>query len=488
MMRHTLLAFVCVAVSTVASAAFWPFSLFDDVNAAATPELVTSNGVTKTRLGTLYRDNLVVVDVDISKAQGVITNIVAGNNIIVEETAPGTRTISAIESRKMDDMVVWAVTNHDGYVEFVDTGDRIATTGQVHEVARDLYAHEVFSDTLFTNYAGRINALARQQGDLNNRVTYGVDLAIRGVSNRVTSCEASVSKLIGSVGAQMPREVCLEYATRGVPALKCTLPAGNTALFVLCEDGRYRDASTIQLPFVPGYPTDSVTNMLGWTFTRANLYRTFGADIMWTSDFTPTAENLAKKVSAVCGGIGYPQYYGRESTAFELLCDILATDRKAVLRGDPYLVYQTNAVKFANLRVVSEQLYGYAADAHSEIIRMRSKVDGIEAPDYSRDNTLLVNTIERVYSDKIVDDLGIFLKETVYPSDDLSLEWANEYTDNAIQSSLLSVTNGLISATNPAFSDAVSKVASELIRTAISDLDGSSSVSDVVNALKSIGK
>ena len=103
MMRHTLFALVCAAVSTVASSAFARHTTNTcidrsgdiAVRTAAVFGPVVSNGVTKARLGSLYRDSLVVLDVALPSSAGVITNLVAGDNITIDSPMPGVRRISA---------------------------------------------------------------------------------------------------------------------------------------------------------------------------------------------------------------------------------------------------------------------------------------------------------------------------------------------------------------------------------------------------------
>ena len=105
-MRYTLLALVCAAVSPVAVCAFARPTIDTRLDragdmavyAAAVSGPVADNGVTKVRLGSLYRDSLVVTDVALPVAGGTITNLVAGDNIVIDSPAPGVRRISATAS------------------------------------------------------------------------------------------------------------------------------------------------------------------------------------------------------------------------------------------------------------------------------------------------------------------------------------------------------------------------------------------------------
>ena len=112
-MRYTRLTAVLGVLLALPSLAFditSPSPWFDDT---PVPEAglshdtaydVTSNGVTKTQLQHLYRDDYIVTGVDLSDVSGGITNLTAGDNVVIEDVGSDgkVKRISAVGGLEQD--------------------------------------------------------------------------------------------------------------------------------------------------------------------------------------------------------------------------------------------------------------------------------------------------------------------------------------------------------------------------------------------------
>ena len=313
-MRQTLLALVCAAVSTVASAAFWPFSMFsDDATATAVPTSVTSNGVTKTRLGNLYRDNLVVIDVDMSKAQGGITNLV-----IVASNLCNVASNLVVVSMKAD-----------------RTSLRL----------NDLY--------------------------LSNKVESTI---LHGVTNQVDLLYMSVSNINLRLPDPAPYQA-VSVVSQFSPAFRVTASDGFR-MDVLCTDGTYHDLQET-LSSTVGHPVMkySVTNLYGHAFANGYLNALYSGLIDWTEGFTPTAANIDRPITDVCAVSGFPDFYGRTATVREVVCDILSRDADNWLDDAKVAGHERDYVPLADvLRAVRTSL-AYGRKAHEAVAQLRTDYD-----------------------------------------------------------------------------------------------------------------
>lgn len=168
-MRHTrLAAFLGVLLALPAVV----FARDPDPEASALgrthdPALdVVTDGVTRTRLGALYKDDLVVTDVDIQKVTGM-TNLVAGSGIVIEDI-PGGRRISAtgVATGSVERIVaVYDATNITPRLSVkADRSDTLAGYGITNAYTVD----EVDSALSVTNEFTRRDELPRCVSDLTN--------------------------------------------------------------------------------------------------------------------------------------------------------------------------------------------------------------------------------------------------------------------------------------------------------------------------------
>lgn len=392
-MRHTLLALVCAAVSTVASAAFWPFSMFsDDATATSVSVPVTSNGVTKTRLGNLYRDNLVVIDVDMSKAQGGITNLVAGDNIIIEEPAPGTKKISAIGGgvspedvsrliglydttnvtpridAKLD--ITNAVTHIDVTNIVKDATNGIAQVSYVDAATNAVASNLVIvaSNLVVVSMKADRTSLRLRDLYLSNTVESTI---LHGVTNQVDLLYASVSNINLRLPDPAPYQA-VSAVSQFSPAFRVTASDGFR-MDVLCTDGAYHDLKDT-LSSAVGHPVMkySVTNLYGHAFTNSYLDTLYNGLVSWTEGFTPTAANIDRPITDVCVVSGFPDFYGRTATVREVVCDILSRDSANWLDDAKVVGHERDYVPLTDvIRAVRTSLV-YGRKAHEAAAQLRT--------------------------------------------------------------------------------------------------------------------
>ena len=363
MMRHTLFALVCAAVSTVASAAFWPFSLFaDDASASVVGAPVVSNGVTRTRLGSLYRDSLVVTDVDLSRASPGITNIVAGSNIVVTDVAPGVKSISAVSGAGSFAEISGRPEDNALLREALGSKAPVSSVAELTDMVLD---HNV-TLAVVSNGMDRV-------AETNELLQIRID----GLDTTCDLLERGLTNLENRMPFQA--EVRAYSIFDGhIPALRVPYAGdgGGLAFYVLCADGVYRDSIDPQAD-LDRQPVFSVQSLYGHMFEKERLEELLPG-VEWTSGFTLSSANVLQPLSAVCGGVGYPKCYGRAATVYELVLDLAGRDRS--LWEDPtargYADEEADAyIPFSGLERAMNKADAYAAGAYAAVAGLRAEYE-----------------------------------------------------------------------------------------------------------------
>ena len=101
--------------------------------------------------------------------------------------------------------------------------------------------------------------------------------------------------------------------------------ADGISVYVLGTDGIYHSlADVVNGQVIPYY---NIARLYSKQFTTNYLYSLYGDSVAWTNMLAPTAVNIDKPISVVCGGIGYPKHIGSDATVRVLLYDMLYRDR-----------------------------------------------------------------------------------------------------------------------------------------------------------------
>lgn len=347
-MRNTILAVAAVVTAIFvpgASNAFWPFDgLVDAVTTLVAPKSVAEGGVTKTRLGSLRPDDRVVTDVDLSQAPGLITNLVAGQGIVIDDVTNGKRISALVQG--LDTNAVNAV---------ISEYDRTNLTVRLSTVKTALV------DTL-----SRIKGLRDAFDELE-----GSELADRRdisfLRMDVDKAYLIISNLHDSIPVTSTQSAYAQFYDL-TPVVRI-VDGDGIGFYVRCTDGTYRDLRDVDESSGPFMAFD-LESLYGRTFTRTYLSERFGQSSTWTSDLVPSEQNIGQPITSVCGGAGYPQCYGKAATVRELLCDLLVTDPSLWLTNS-IAGHQDEIVDIKGLASTVNSLRKSVADAQGGAAQLR---------------------------------------------------------------------------------------------------------------------
>lgn len=352
-MRNTILAVAAVVTAILvpgASHAFWPFDgLGDAVTTLVAPRSGTEGGVTKTRLGSLHPDDHVVTDVDLSQAPGLITNLVAGQGIAIDDV-PGGKRISALGQGLDTNAVNAAIEAYDR----TNLTVRLSTvkTALVDALSRIVDLRDAVDELEASESADRRD-ISFLRLDVNNAYLI-------------------ISNLYDSIPVTAPQSAYAQFYDL-TPAVRI-VDGDGVGFYVRCTDGTYRDLRDVDESSGPFMAFD-LESFYGRTFTRTYLSERLGPSYAWTSDLTPSGENIGQPITSVCGGAGYPPCYGRTATVRELLCDLLVADRSLWLTNS-IAGHLDEIIDIKGLASAVNSLRQSVADAQGGTAQLRHDYEG----------------------------------------------------------------------------------------------------------------
>lgn len=302
---------------------------------------VTSNGVTKVQMQHLYKSDYIVTDVDMSAAGGGITNLVAGQNIVISDVGDGgkIKRISAVGGGGWTD-----------WQEVTNVADAVSSSNVVPVASAVMSNSFAIADLQTSN---RVSST--RIGTLELRA----DLLSEGITN-----------LIDAIPDPAPYNSYTSFAER-VPAIRVRDGVG-IGFFVLCTDGLYRDLRDTVGPRRGGRGPSmafDVTGLYGIEFSATYLAEMLG-DRGWTSALVASSENIDSPITSVCGGSLYPPCYGRTATVRELLCDLLWRDQE-LWSTDSYAGHNQDFVSLGGLRSAVDLIRPDVTEAHRETAQLR---------------------------------------------------------------------------------------------------------------------
>ena len=166
------------------------------------------------------------------------------------------------------------------------------------------------------------NAFAIEDLQVASRVA---DARLDGLEIRADLLGPAITNVLNAIPVRAPYNSYTSFSER-VPALRISSGDG-IGFFVLCTDGVYRDLR-YTTPGSASHRYNSlfdISSLYGREFSVSYLTNRFG-NLGWTASLVPSADNVDKRLSEVCGGASYPKCYGREATVRELLFDVLVRD------------------------------------------------------------------------------------------------------------------------------------------------------------------
>ena len=334
---------------------------------------VSSNGVTKARLGDLYRDSTLVVDVDISKSSGIITNLVAGNSIVIEHIDEGTLRIS-----------------YTGAV--VSTGD-----------------YENLSNKAMTAYYKSVT---------NHKDIVGLRLSDEFLSWSNRSAHARLDNIqtnmtfvhrdLTNLSARTPYVAPVEaWSTvwNPVPVIRIRTDDGGFGFFLLCTDGMYRSCRDVE----SGRYTMmfDVKRLYGREFTAEYLTGNLGYAV-WREGFTFSASTAEMPLSVVCDCEGFPRCFGLPPTPRDVVYDLLRMDRSLWNGFSDIEGRESDYVGLDGIDFLVGRIDQYARAAHSAIAQLSYDLR------FTEDNLLFKEAVIQVLTEYLNPSTNVVQKSNGY--------------------------------------------------------------------------
>lgn len=214
------------------------------------------------------------------------------------------------------------------------------------------------------------NAFAIEDLEVASRVA---DARLDGLELRADLIGPAITNVLNAIPVRAPYNSYTSFSER-VPALRISSGDG-IGFFVLCTDGVYRDLR-YTTPGSASHRYNSlfdISSLYGHEFSVSYLTNRFG-NLGWTASLVPSADNVDKRLSEVCGGASYPKCYGREATVRELLFDVLVRDPSLLSHSG----FDGHGRDFVDLKGLSDAMgYNdvYARMAHLAAAQLRHDYD-----------------------------------------------------------------------------------------------------------------
>lgn len=391
-MRHTRLAALLVVLLALPVLAFDLMSPSTWFGRDAVTSLgrhhdqshdVTSNGVTKVQMQYLYKEDWLVTDVDLGQAGNGITNLVAGQNVVVEDVGADGRT------KRISALGGGGVSNTYTRAEVDDMTNMILSAGAA------------LSGRVATNWTDIVRL---KLTDLHLTCSNNIALArIENLHTNLNLTTASVSDLADRVPFRAPTSAYASFAS-AYPTVRVTTENG-IGFYVRGTDGLYYDSRELTRRMVT--PEFDVRTLYGRTFTPEYLSSNISSAV-WESGFTLSAANIGSRLTDVCTVTGYPYVYGEAATVRDLVYNLLALDRGLWLDETGVQGHERDFMDLSGLRALALRGTVYAMRAHESVAQLRYDTrfeDGnaafragvlsvIPASDFTPRNTTLVSTVD----------------------------------------------------------------------------------------------